>query len=155
MTHTNLLSRALSGCTLLACLAAAPGFAETPPVTYTVEDSFDNVAFAIESAIVGAGLVIDHVSHTGEMLERTRADVGSDKVLFGQADVFSFCSASVSRQVMEADLANIQHCPYGIFVYDTPDAPGTVTVGHRQYDGTMGPVNDLLTSIVKDALGTE
>lgn len=155
MTHTSPLVRALSGCTLLACLAAAPSFAETPPVTYTVEDSFDNVTFAIESAIVGAGLVVDHISHTGEMLERTRADVNSDRVLFVQADVFSFCSAAISRQVMEADLANVQHCPYGIFVYETPEAPGIITVGHRQYDGTMGPVNDLLTSIVKEALGQE
>lgn len=140
---------------LVACLIATPLFADTPPVTYTVEDSFDNVAFAIESAIVGAGLVIDHVSHTGEMLERTRADVGSDRVLFGQADIFSFCSSMISRQVMEADPMNIQHCPYGIFVLEQPEAPGTVTVGHRSYDGTMAPVNDLLSGIVKEALGLD
>ena len=102
------------------CLAGAVQ-AQEAPVTHEVEDTFDNVAFAVESAIIGAGLVIDHVSHTGEMLERTRADVGSDKVLFTQADVFTFCSSIVSRQVMEADLSNVQHCPYGIFVYETPD----------------------------------
>ena len=141
---------------LTTCLFAAPAaWAETPPVTYTVEDSFENVAFAVESAIIGTGLVIDHVSHTGEMLERTRGDVGSDKVLFGQADIFSFCSATVSRQVMEADPSNIQHCPYGIFVFDSPDAPGKVTVGHRDYDGSMAPVNDLLSGIVKEALGLD
>lgn len=134
------------------CLWALPAVAQDAPVTYVVEDSFDNVAFAVESAIVGAGLVIDHVSHTGEMLERTRADVGSDKVLFTQADVFSFCSATVSRQVMEADLTNVQHCPYGIFVYETPDQPGAITVGHRAYDGSMAPVHDLLSGIVKEAL---
>lgn len=137
----------------LICAAAGPAWAETPPVIYETEDSFDNVAFAIETAIVGAGLVVDHVSHTGEMLERTRADVGSDKVLFTQADVFSFCSSTISRQVMEADIANIQHCPYGIFVYETPDKPGVITVGHRAYDGTMEPVEALLESIVKEALG--
>ena len=129
--------------------------AETAPVTYQVEDSFDNVAFAVESAIVGAGLVIDHVSHTGEMLERTRGDVGSDTVLFTQADVFSFCSSTVSRAVMEADIANVQHCPYGIFVYETPDAPGMITVGYRAYDGTMAPVDALLRGIVAEALELE
>lgn len=139
----------------LALLMASTATADTPPVTYQVEDSFDNVAFALESAIIGAGLVIDHVSHTGEMLERTRADIGSDKVIFTQADVFSFCSASVSRQVMEADPLNIQHCPYGIFVYETPDQPGQVIVGHRAYDGSMAPVQVLLSSIVKDALGLD
>lgn len=138
-----------------ALMCAATGFAraETPPVTYETEDSFENVAFAVETAIVGAGLVVDHVSHTGEMLERTRGDVGSDKVLFTQADIFSFCSSTISRQVMEADIANIQHCPYGIFVYETPDKPGVITVGHRAYDGTMAPVEALLESIVKEALG--
>ncbi len=137
----------------LLCAAAGLARAETPPVTYEIEDSFENVAFAVETAIVGAGLVVDHVSHTGEMLERTRADVGSETVLFTQADVFSFCSSTISRQVMEADIANIQHCPYGIFVYETPDKPGVITVGHRAYDGTMEPVEALLESIVKDALG--
>ena len=136
-----------------ALLLAAPVFAETPPITHEVQDSFENVAFAVESAIVGAGLVVDHVSHTGEMLERTRADVGSDRVLFTQADVFSFCSSTVSRQVMEVDLANVQHCPYGIFVYETPDKPGVVTVGHRAYGGSMAPVQELLAEIVKDAIG--
>jgi uncharacterized protein (DUF302 family) len=140
---------------LIACLTASPALADVPPVLYTVEDSFENVAFAVENAILGAGLVIDHVSHTGEMLERTRADVGSDRVLFTQADIFSFCSASISRMVMEADPSNIQHCPYGIFVYEAADTPGTVVVGHRAYDGSMAPVQTLLSGIVKDALGVE
>lgn len=148
-----MIQRTLIAASLAICLLAHSATAQTPPVTYTVEDDFENVAFAIENAIIGEGLVVDHVSHTGEMLERTRADVGSDRVLFGQADVFSFCSAAVSRAVMEADPLNIQHCPYGIFVFDSPDAPGKVTVGHRLYDGTMAPVNDLLSGIVKDALG--
>lgn len=136
----------------LLALPALPVLAEPKPVTYEVEDSFDNVTFAVESAIVGAGLVIDFTSHTGEMLERTRADVGSEAVLFTAADMFSFCSAAVSRQVMEADLSNIQNCPYTIFVYETPDAPGKVTVGHRAYEGSMTPVAELMTDILTDAL---
>lgn len=136
-------------------LLAGTAQAETPPVTYIVEDSFENVTFAVESAIVGAGLVVDHVSHVGDMLERTRTAVGSDRVLYLGADVFSFCSATVSRQVMEADPLNIQNCPYGIFVFENPDAAGRITVGHRLYDGTMSPVNDLLSGIVKDALSLD
>lgn len=139
----------------ILCILASPVTAEVAPTTITVEDTFENVAFAVESAIIGAGLVIDHVSHTGEMLERTRADVGSDKVLFTQADIFSFCSASVSRQVMEADPTNIQHCPYGVFVYELADQPGKIVVGHKTYDGSMAPVQDLLSGIVKEAVGQE
>lgn len=121
--------------------------------TYTTTDAFEDVAFAVESAIVAKGLVIDHVSHTGEMLERTRADVGSDKVLFLGADVFEFCSATVSRQVMEADPLNFHFCPYAIRIFEQPETAGTVTVSHQTYTGTMEPVNDLLESIVADALG--
>ena len=58
--------------TVALSLLAAPAFAETPPVTYQVEGTFEDVVFAVEDAIVSAGLVVDHVSHTGEMLERTR-----------------------------------------------------------------------------------
>ncbi|MFN4129787.1 MAG: DUF302 domain-containing protein [Paracoccaceae bacterium] len=141
--------------TALIFAFALPVAADTAPATYTVKDSFENVTFAVESAIVGAGLVIDHISHVGSMLERTRTDVGSDTALYTEANIFTFCSATVSRQVMEADISNIQHCPYGIFVYETPDAAGSITVGHRTFDGSMAPVNDLLSGIVKTALGAE
>jgi uncharacterized protein (DUF302 family) len=122
-------------------------------VTYTSDMSFDDATFAIESAIVDAGLVVDHVSHVGEMLERTRGDVGSDVVLFSNADVFSFCSAKVSRSVMEADPMNIVFCPYDIFVAELPDAPDSVTIGFRQFpEGPMQEVQTLLTQIVEAAL---
>lgn len=120
----------------------------------TVEGSFEDVAFAVEQAITNEGLVIDLTSHVGEMLARTKEDVGGAKDLFTQADIFSFCSAKVSREVMEADPANIQHCPYSIFVYETADEPGKIVVGHRTYPGeTMQPVNEMLTKLVDT--GTE
>ncbi|WP_240482161.1 DUF302 domain-containing protein [Ruegeria marisrubri] len=123
-------------------------------VSYTSSDSFDDVAFAVETAIVGEGLVVDHVSYVGDMLKRTREDVGSDKVLFTKANVYTFCSAAVSRRVMEADPMNIVHCPYGIFVAQLADKPDEVVVGYRQYpEGPMQEVQSLLDGIVKDALG--
>ncbi|MCI5096519.1 MAG: DUF302 domain-containing protein [Rhodobacteraceae bacterium] len=142
----HLLFASLIGVTPL--LAAAQDM-----VTYTSDMSFDDATFAIESAIVDAGLVVDHVSHVGEMLERTRGDVGSDVVLFSNADVFSFCSAKVSRSVMEADPMNIVFCPYDIFVAELPDAPDSVTIGFRQFpEGPMQEVQTLLTQIVEAAL---
>lgn len=137
----------------LIALLALPAAAEAP-ITHEVEDTFDNVAFAVESAIVGRGLVIDYVSHVGEMLERTKADVGGTETIFTQADVFLFCSATTSRAVMEADPMNVQHCPYGIFVAEDPASPGKVTVGYRDYpEGEMQAVEDLLGEIVAEALG--
>lgn len=133
-------------------VAALPALAGDV-VTYVTEDSFDDVTFSVESAITDKGLVIDNVSHVGEMLERTKADVGSDVTVFANADVYNFCSAKVSRAVMEVDPINIQFCPYGIFVMVTPDKPDQTTVGYRAMpEGPMKQVETLLEEIVKEAL---
>ena len=114
------------------------------------DGSFEDARFGVENAIVNAGLVIDYVSHVGDMLNRTGADVGSTTPLFQQADIFIFCSAVVSREVMEADPMNIAHCPYGVFVAETDDG---VIVGHRTYpDGPMDKVETLLSEIVDEAV---
>lgn len=125
-------------------------------ITYDTDESFDDVVFGLESAILDRGLVIDSVSHTGDMLERTRADVGSDVVLYEHADVFSFCSASISRRVMEADPMNIMFCPYDIFVMVRPETPDVTTIGFRTFpDGAMKEVEALLDGIAKAAVGLE
>lgn len=140
--------KTLSMSTLLGALAL-PAYAQDA-VTYPFDGSFDDATFSVESAIIGRGLVIDYVSHTGEMLNRTAADVGSEKTLFEGADIFLFCSAQLSREVMEADPMNIAHCPYGIFV---TDRDGEVLVGHRSYpEGEMQKVETLLTEIIQDAI---
>ena len=126
------------------------------PVTYTVEQSFEDVSFGLESAILDAGLVIDSVSHVGDMLERTRADVGSDTTLYAHADVMSFCSATLSRKVMEADPMNIQFCPYGIFVMQSPDSPTQTTIGYRSFpNGPMKEVEALLDQLARTAVGMD
>ena len=128
----------------------APALAQDAIVT-DFDGSFEDAAFAVESAIVNQGLVIDSTSHVGDMLNRTGQDVGSDVLLFDNADVYNFCSAVVSREVMEADPMNIQHCPYGIFVIERE---GKVQIGHRDYpEGAMQAVEDLLAGIVAEAAG--
>lgn len=129
---------------------AAPVFAQDATV-YDFDGSFDDATFAVEGTIVGRGLVIDYVSHTGEMLARTGADVGSDVKIFDAADIFLFCSAVLSRKMMEADRGNIAHCPYSIFV---TDVDGTVQIGYRNFpEGPMQEVQQLLDSIVLEAAG--
>lgn len=131
-------------------LSTAFASAEGGAITYRYDGSFEDATFSVEDAIISKGLVIDHRSHTGDMLERTRADVGSDVVLFDGADIFLFCSATISRQVMEADPDNIVYCPYSIFV---TDRNGEVTIGFPDYpEGSMQPVEDLLTEIVEEAI---
>ena len=106
-------------------------------ISYTTDESFDDVIFGLENAIVDAGLVVDSISHTGDMLERTKADVGSEVKIFEKADIYSFCSAAISRRVMEADPANVIYCPYNVYVIQMPD-DDKVTIGYRSYpDGPM------------------
>ncbi|WP_377506912.1 DUF302 domain-containing protein [Octadecabacter sp. R77987] len=137
---------------LAACLGFVSSFATAQEASvYPFDGTFEDATFSVETAIVGKGLVIDYVSHTGDMLNRTGADVGSDVEIFAGADIFLFCSATLSREVMEADHMNIAHCPYGIFV---TERNGEVMIGHRNYpEGEMQKVQALLDEIVQDALG--
>ncbi|NKX45737.1 DUF302 domain-containing protein [Roseibacterium sp. KMU-115] len=135
---------------LATALATAPLAAHAQEaIMFDYDGSYEDAAFAVENAIVNRGLVIDYVSHVGEMLNRTGADVGSTAALFDNAQVFLFCSAAVSRRVMEADPMNIVHCPYGIFV---AERDGAVMIGHRDYpDGAMQEVEALLDAIILEA----
>lgn len=142
----RILAAAMAAC--LATTALADGV-----VTYQTDESFEDVIFGLENAITDAGLVTDGVSHVGDMLERTRGDVGSDVTIFLKADVYTFCSAAVSRRVMEDDPANIVYCPYGIFVTQKP-GDAQVTIGYREYpDGSMQEVQSMLDGIAKAAIG--
>ncbi len=135
-------------------VAALPAQAQDV-VTYTTDQSFDDVVFGVENAIIDQGLLAENVSHVGEMLERTRADVGSDVVLFEAAEVYSFCSAALSRKVMEADPLNIRFCPYTIFVMQAAGSD-EVTIGYRSFpEGPMQEVQALLDTIAKAAIGME
>ena len=136
-------------------LCASPALAQDI-VSYDTDQSFGDVTFGLENAILDAGLVIDHVSHPGAMLERTREAVGSDVVLFDEADVYSFCSAQISREVMEDDPMNIRFCPYDIFVIVRPETPDTTTIGFTQYpEGAMQKVQEMLDSIARTAIGLD
>lgn len=144
---------------LLATLAltiAASSVSAADMITYDTDQSFDDVTFGLENAILDAGLVIDHISHTGDMLERTKGDVGSDVTLFLHANVYSFCSAKLSRDVMEADPMNIVFCPYDIFVMVRPETPDVTTIGFRTFpDGAMKTIEAFLDGIAKAAIGLE
>jgi uncharacterized protein (DUF302 family) len=140
---------------LALCLSLATPLGAAEMVTYTTDQPFDDVIFGIENAIIDEGLLAENTSHVGEMLARTRDDVGSDIVLFEAAEVFSFCSAALSRKVMEANPMNIGFCPYDIFVMQLPDSEN-VTVGFRSFpDGPMQEVQDLLDQIIRNALGKD
>jgi uncharacterized protein (DUF302 family) len=127
---------------------------------FTKAGSFDDVRDSVEMAITERGMVVNNVSHVGEMLERTGKDLGETSKIFLKADVLEFCSAVVSRRMMEPDPDNIVFCPYTISVYVVPDNPGEVRVAYRKPQIVGSPesqkalkaVDELLSGIVRDAL---
>ena len=128
---------------------------------YVVEDSFENVHQDLSDAIVNRGYHIEHEGDVGSMLKRTGDTVGASKKVYENAGFLQFCSAVLSRGAMEADPSNIAFCPYVVFAYETPDAPGKVHVGFRrltprgseQSIKAIADVNALLDDIVREAAG--
>jgi uncharacterized protein (DUF302 family) len=127
---------------------------------FTKTGNFEDVRDDVEMAITDRGMVINNVSHVGEMLARTGKDLGDSKQIFIKAEALEFCSAVVSRNMMEPDPDNIVFCPYVITVYVVPEKPGEVRVAYRKplvvgspdSQKALKAVDELLSGIVKDAL---
>ena len=119
----------------------------------TSSGEFEDISQAVEDAIINRGYVIDYHGYIGEMLKRTAADVGAEKSLYENAEFFSFCSAVLSRKMMEVDIGNIAYCPYVIFVYSEAEASNTVSIGFRRLPEGSGrdQINELLSEIVTEA----
>ncbi len=160
-----MLRTSLTGLFIAAILSApavvrAGGPTPGPIARYAVEGEFDIVRDDVLLAIQGRGLVVDHTSHIHNMLERTGKDLGTTKTVFRQAEAYSFCSAVVSRKMMEADAHNIAFCPYVITVYALPNEPKRVFVAFRRPTAvgseaskkSLKAVEDLLDGIVREAL---
>lgn len=141
-------------------LAAGHSLAQAPVAKFSTKGDFDAVKEDLLLAIQARGLVVDHTSYIGNMLERTGKDVGAAKRVYLKAEAVQFCSAIVSRRTMEADPGNIAYCPYVIALYVLPQEPGTVHAVYRR----MGPaadetsraalraVDELIEGIVREGL---
>ena len=125
-----------------------------------VKSDFETVRDYIELAITGRGMIVNNVSHIGNMLERTGKDLGETKQIFAKAEALEFCSASISRQMMAADPHNIVFFPYIIAIYTLPGEEGKVYVSYRrpQQVGSdesrqaLAAVEQLLQEIVAEAV---
>lgn len=138
---------------LLALAAATAGADEIARVE--VRGRFDDVKDNLVSAIVSRGLVINNTSRVGDMLERTGRDLGATRRLYDQAEILEFCSASISRHMMEADPHQIAFCPYTIAIYTLPEAAGTVFISYRHPPAGrpgVAEVELLLDGIIHDAI---
>lgn len=138
----------------LMSLAIMPAQAAGDDIfTVVAEVPFADAAQGVNDAIVNKGFKIDYHGFIGEMLKRTAEDVGATRQLYKDAEFFTFCSAVISRSVMEDDIGDIAYCPYVVFVYEDASTPGKVTIGHRKLPegGKRDQVNELLNEIVTTA----
>jgi len=145
------MSRSLFFVIALSFVAHAQAAGEA--VVTPVQGRFDEVRDALVFAIEGKGLVINYTGHIGDMLERTGKDIGSTRRIYDRAESFEFCSARVSRQMMEADPANIVNCPFVVSVYTLPGKPGTVFVAYRKPIAGLKAVDALLHELVAETAG--
>ncbi len=114
--------------------------------------SYEDVKFDLTNAIIERGLVIDHTGNVAGMLERTGADVGSTKKLYRAAEYFVFCSAKLSREMMEADPANMGLCPFVVFMYEREDKPGEIVAGFHNPIARGGPGSEAAIAAVRTLL---
>ena len=148
-------------CATVALATGLPSGATAQELrTYTKTASFEDVKFDLSNAITNLGLVVDFTGNVGGMLERTGKDVGSTKPIYRNAEYFSFCSAKLSREMMEADTANVGLCPFVMFAYVTAAKPAEVVVGYRRLPKggnsasvkALGSINDMLDRLAKQAV---
>lgn len=160
MPRTFSLLAALMGLILAAPAHAMEPHRDTEHMrVYSIEGDFELYREAVEMAITNRGIVINNVAHIGAMLSRTGADLGGE-ALFTDAQALEFCSAGLSRRMMEADPHHIAFCPYVVTVYETVDDPGVIHLGYRRpalvgdadSREALQAVEDLLDEIVREAL---
>lgn len=135
------------------------GRCREPVVIYSVQAEYDDVWRSLEAALNGQGLTVSSVSHVGEMLERTGKELGRTKRIFGKANVMEFCSAVISRNMLERNPHLIAFCPYQIMVYTLPDDEKKVYLSYRRLiwkddsgRDVLEPVENLLDGLIKEVI---
>lgn len=145
---------------LIGWLCLAPWGRAQSVIEVQAQGSFDEIKQLLIVAIENQGLVVDHLSKVGDMLERTGRDLGATRVLYRQAEVLQFCSANYSRQMMQADLRLLAYCPFGIGIYTLPGETDRVHLVYRRVDAqgvsaeaaeALRKIDGILGAIVREA----
>jgi uncharacterized protein (DUF302 family) len=152
------MKKFLAVCAML-CLPLTALAAESYTVLFKAQGSYQDVRDNLQMAIEGKGLKITSTNHIAEMLERTGKDIGETRKVYENAEQFEFCSATISRHMMEADPHAIVMCPYSVVVYQVPDDKA-VYLAYRKPAATknaalkkpLAEMETLLSDIIKDAM---
>ena len=129
------------------------GRVPTEVAVYVVNASYEDAKAELIAAIEGRSLKIDRVARVNEMLERTGADVGSTKKVYSEAEVVEFCSAALTRKLVEANPHNLVHCPYQIAVYGISGEEGRSYYALKKLParGELQAIEKLLHEIAREA----
>lgn len=152
------MKKFLAVCALL-CLPFSAQAAEKYTVLFKAQGSYQDIRDNLQMAIEGKGLKITNTNHIGGMLDRTGKDIGETRKVYENSEQLEFCSATISRHMMEADPHAIVMCPYSVVVYTLPNDK-TVYLAYRKPADTRNPalkkalvdLEKLLTDIIKDAM---
>ena len=142
--------------TILLAGSAHSALANDTVIYEVTDQSYDDVMFGLENAILDFGLVISERNHVGDILVRTKADLGAIETIYTYADVFGFCSAPLSRAAMLEEPMNIRFCPYNIYMYQI-SKESAVIIGYDVYpeEGALQDVQALLDNITRSAIGLD
>ncbi len=143
----------------MLCLPLTALAADGYTVLFKTQGAFQDVRDSLQMAIEGKGLKINHTNLIAEMLDRTGKDVGATRQVYVDGEQFEFCSATVSRKMMEADPHAMVMCPYIISVYTIPNDK-SVYIAYRKPPATRNPalkqaladVEKMITEIIQDAM---
>jgi len=152
------VKKLLALCALL-CLSLPVVAAENYIVVFKTQGAYQDVRDSLEAAIEGKGLKVNHSNKIAAMLDRTGKDLGASKRVYEEAEQLEFCSATLSREMMEADPHAIVMCPYIVAVYTVPNDKN-VYLAYRKPPATKNPalkkalagVEKMLTEIIRDAM---
>ena len=152
------MKKFLVGCAI-ACLPLSAMAADAYTVLFKTQGTFQDVRDSLQFAIEGKGLKINHTNKIAEMLARTGPEIGATRQVYVDGEQFEFCSATLSRKMMEADPNAIVMCPYIISVYTVPNDK-SVYIAYRKPGPTRNPalkkaladVEKLLKDIVSQAM---
>ena len=150
------------------CGLALPGLWASPAqardvVVRSVVGDFDRVWEELEDTIKGKGLVISSTSYIKRMLENTGDAFGYEKKLYVDAKVLGFCSATLARQMFEADRHFMIFCPFKIAAYAIPSEADRVYLSYwplKEKDSkgleakVLGEVDKLLADVIDQTIKT-
>ncbi|WP_455375238.1 DUF302 domain-containing protein [Kaarinaea lacus] len=127
---------------------------------FQTQGEFGDVKEFLLQAIAGRGIKTSSTSYISKMLQRTREDVGGSKEIFKNAEAVGFCSATLSRQMMESDPHHIVFCPYTIVIYELAQQPGIIYLSYRRpfysntstNDRTLKEIDELMSVIISEVV---